>query len=765
MTLPPLPGSGRGHGAFSRCAGALLIAALISAVFAPAPAASASASAQRIVSVDVSGNVHVPTATILAVVQAKPGQAYNPDIVKGDLQRIFALGYFADQAAPLVRQRPGGIAITYRLIENPVITKIAFAGNTHVPADTLTALMDTSVGQVLNSNTLRQDFLKINSYYDRIGYGGQLPSHVKNLNIDARTGALTIDVQEGLTITKVNIGGDPLLPPNLIYPALSVKDGAEYSDTLRDKDAEALQKLYQKYDLALGSFDGGIDPSTIDEKAGTAQVKYDIYVARVGLVQITGNTKTKDQVIRRELALRPGMVITKSGLQRDEQRLNNTGFFSKVDFVPKEGPDPKAHPGWVTIDWNVTEQKTASASVGAGYSGGLTGQGLYGTIGYSDTNLHGTGNSVSLQLERGSRSYVGQASVAIPYVGNTKQSQRYSFGATLFTNGYTYYYPVYTTAVGASAIPSPAPGQTPLPIPVTLLPSGNAQLVSNVVSTSTAHSAGLSVQLGRRLSDYVTASVGVGAQSVKNSTTVPSPYFFASGQPNVVIGPTPGPLNSLSTSSGSFGIQASSIANINTGVPYRLDTVTVSLGTNPAATLDDIFNPRRGESISLSGTFSSPSIGSNFQYTQETLDTAKFLPILSNSTLGLHLQARASTGAIPPSALYTFSDQQLRGYNSVFYGTDTVLGQIELRKPLTPDRRFGVAVFVDEAGYRVRGAVPLLDPYTNRIIGYPGNWAYRGDYGFGLRFDVPQLGLHTIRIDFAKGANGTHTSFGIGQSF
>jgi outer membrane protein assembly factor BamA len=251
---------------------------------------------------------------------------------------------------------------------------------------------------------------------------------------------------------------------------------------------------------------------------------------------------------------------------------------------------------------------------------------------------------------------------------------------------------------------------------------------------------------------------------VTNTTTVPSPYFFQGAQPNIVVGPTPGPLQNLNTT-GSFGIVASSIANINTGTPYTLNTVTLGLGTDPATNLDDIFNPRRGQTASLQELLSGPWIGSNFRFTQTTLDGAKFFPVLKNATLGFHGQYRLSTGAIPPSQLFTFSDQQLRGYDTVFYGTNTALGQIELRYPLTADRKFGIAVFGDEGGYVVTGAVPLLDPYTNRIIGYPGNWSWRGDYGIGLRFDVPQLGLHTIRIDFAKGSNGTHTSFGIGQSF
>ena len=156
--------------------------------------------APKIVSVDVTGNLHVPTATIMSVVQARPGQPYDPKVVQDDLARINASGYFADIAPPLVRARPGGVAITYRVIENPVITKITFTGNQKVPSDTLLALMDLSVGQVFNTNTFRQDVLKINNYYERIGYGGQVPTHVKDINLDPKTGALTLTIQEGLVV-------------------------------------------------------------------------------------------------------------------------------------------------------------------------------------------------------------------------------------------------------------------------------------------------------------------------------------------------------------------------------------------------------------------------------------------------------------------------------------------------------------------------------------------------------------------------------------
>lgn len=725
--------------------------------------ANGAGAAPKIVSVDVTGNLHVPTATIMGVVEARPGETYDPKIVQHDLASINALGYFADVAPPLVRARPHGVAITYRVIENPVITKITFTGNKKVPSDTLLALMDLSVGQVFNTNTFRQDVLKINNYYERIGFGGQVPSHVKDINLDPKTGTLALTIQEGLTIKHIIIGGDPLLPPQVVVAHLVTKPGDEYSQELKQKDYEALRKFYEKkFKIELGNFEGGIDPTTIDEKAGTADVKYNVYVARVAAVQITGNTRTKDQVIRRMLRVRPGMVVNTDWIRADYERLNSTGFFSKVNPDIKQGPDPKK-PQDVTLVWQVTEQRTANANIGFGYSGGITGQGLYGTLGYQDTNLHGTGNSASVQFQRGSRTYLGQISLTIPYVGNTPQSQRYSLGLNLFDNGSTYYYPVYSAT---STIIAPSPIGTAAPIPVTLYPSSTSSLIGGVVSTSYSASIGGSVSIGRRLSDWVTASVTPTLQKVKYSTTVPSPYYFQGSQPNILIGPTPNPLMStLTNPSGSFGIAASSIANVNTGLPYTLNELSFQLATSPF-TLDDPYNPRRGWRASLVETISNPALlHSSFNFTATSLDVARFIPVLKSATLALHLNPQFTTGVIPPSQLYTFSDQQMRGYNTVFYGTDAILAQAELRQPLTADRRLTAVVFADGLDYRIRGAYPLLDPYTNRIIGYPGDWARVADVGIGIRFDVPQLNLRTVRLDFAKGATGTHMSFGIGQSF
>ena len=708
----------------------------------------------------------MPTDKILSVVRTRAGQPFDERLVREDLQNIFDLGYFSDQVPPLIRQRPDGIAITYRVIENPVIERIAFTGNDHVPSDTLLALMDTAVGQVLNTNTFHQDVLKINSYYDKIGYSGQVPTHVSGLNI-SKDGVLSLQVREGLTVRSIVFAGNPLLKPSLLRSALTLKEGQPYSEDSRDKDYDNLKKLYEKYDLQLGDFEAGIDPTTVDLAKGTADVKYSIYVATVGAVEITGNTTTKDVVIRRQLRLRPGMIITQGLLRRDYERLNNLGFFEKVDLNPKPGPDPKK-PYALTLDWNVKEQRTGTAQVGAGYSGGPTGQGLTGTVSYSQNNINGTGNGASIRVERGARVSDASISYSEPYLGNTPKSQLYSLGASVFTSAQNNYYQVYqassvgnvggnpviTTPGGAGSGSSSSSGY----IPVILTPNSN--VLSGVAALYGNRADGFTFNLGRRLNDTVTASVGLTVERLGTDVTLPTGYYLA-GTEQLLNSPITSSPFGTEENGNTLGINAPSIADTSNGAGYNLHSVTLGIAND---TRDDVFNPRRGFTTNLSEELSGKAIGSQFGYTITTFDGAKFFPVLKNATLGFHALLGDATGAIPPSKLFVLTDQQLRGYSEVFYGTEEALLQGELRVPVSPDRKFNVAFFYDYGGQRIRGAAPILDQFGNVVVDY-NKFLYRSDAGVGLRFDIPQLGFKSIRLDFARGKAGAHTSFGIGQSF
>ena len=249
-------------------------------------------------------------------------------------------------------------------------------------------------------------------------------------------------------------------------------------------------------------------------------------------------------------------------------------------------------------------------------------------------------------------------------------------------------------------------------------------------------------------------------QRLATDVTLPAPYFLA-GTQQILNSPITNTPFGETTNGTTLGINAPSIANTSNGAGYNLHAVTLGLQDD---TRDDVFNPRRGITAALSEELSGRAIGSQFGYTITTFDGAKFFPVASNATLGFHVLAGDATGAIPPSKLFVLTDQQLRGYSEVFYGTEELLAQAELRIPVSPDRKFNVALFYDYGGQRIRGAQPITDVFGNVIVDY-NQFLYRTDAGIGLRFDVPQLGFKSIRLDFAKGKAGGHTSFGIGQSF
>jgi len=87
-------------------------------------------------------------------------------------------------------------------------------------------------------------------------------------------------------------------------------------------------------------------------------------IYRVGRIEITGNTKTKDKVIRREIRIDEGDIFNSALLRRSYERINNLNYFETVDMVPK----PKYEEQLLDVDVKVKEKSTGFLSVGGGYS-------------------------------------------------------------------------------------------------------------------------------------------------------------------------------------------------------------------------------------------------------------------------------------------------------------------------------------------------------------------------------------------------------------
>ena len=150
-------------------------------------------------------------------------------------------------------------------------------------------------------------------------------------------------------VKEVIIGGDPVIPIPTLWAHLDLRPGIRYSDAVREKDIESVKNLYQARHLELGSFEGGIEPGSVDAKADTATVKYNIYVARVAAVRIIG-AGVNEAMLRKLLQVRPGMVLNTELVKADEHHLQATGMFGKVKPNIENGPNPRM-PQDVTLVW------------------------------------------------------------------------------------------------------------------------------------------------------------------------------------------------------------------------------------------------------------------------------------------------------------------------------------------------------------------------------------------------------------------------------
>jgi len=647
------------------------------------------AAAQPVVAgIRVVGLHRVSEQHVRAVLQLQTGQPYRDQLAALDAERIKRLGLFSDVRTDIVR-RASGVDVEYRVVENPIVLSVRFEGNTRVSSATLEALMDTATGSVLNTNTLRDDVRRIDAYYDRLGFLGT--KHVQGIRIES-DGAIDIALQEGMLVAQVEVSGNALVPTAAILGAIETQPGSEFAEALLQEDFQTIERLYQNKGYFV-EVDGEPDP----DHPGT--VRLDVCEVRVGAVEITGNTRTKDYAIRRLLALRPGDFVSTPALKADYAGLEDAQLFKEVHVATRPFP---AQCGWVALVWTVTEAKSASMTEGLSYQGAGSpyGRGLAGNMSIDETNVNGTGDSTLLSVQRGGNGSQVDFGFTIPYLHRYRAD---SLSVSVFNNSASnVQYALYKEA-----------GNSPY---YGLNPTATASSNSSIYALSDQHQSGINLSLGHPVATHTRMNYQF--ESLRESET-----FNAVGIPQSELDATP----------------YASSANLR-GVGLNL----------VRDTRDNRGDPRYGGSAAISDLVFTKLIGSQETFNQVDLDVTRFLPVGAKSTFAAHFNGGfiSNPTAVPYTSLFSLSDQQLRGQQNILYGNRELLGQFELRTPVTSNHALGVVFFVDTGNVR----------YANNAF------RFQTDAGLGLRIHTP-LFPQPIRVDFARSSSGSHISFGIGQAF
>lgn len=321
----------------------------------------------------------------------------------------------------------GQVLLTFTVNEGRKVKlrRIQFFGNEAFEGKKLRKAMKETkqVGGILRRNqfaedTYQEDKQALLAFYQANGYRNAEILR-DSLYYDEAKANLFIDLylDEGPLhrFGKISWDGNERVRDAGIERLIVAKAGDVYSSELKDKSHEQISNLYSDLGYITASIAVRERPA---EAPHTINVHFDIVENKpwkIRQVTISGNTKTKDRVIRRELWLRPGQTFRRSAVERSMRNIQQLNYFSNV--VPEWRPMEEASE--LDVIFAVEEKSTGTASVGAGYS---QYDGLLGTIALQVPNFMGNGQQLEFQLEFGDRRQSFRAGFTEPWLLNTPTS-------------------------------------------------------------------------------------------------------------------------------------------------------------------------------------------------------------------------------------------------------------------------------------------------------------------------------------------------------
>lgn len=371
------------------------------------------------------GNRAIKTDELQEKAELRLGTLYNPvDIQKAE-ERIRAryeeLGYFRAEITPVTERTPeGDVKVVFQIEEGLKlkIDHIEFVGNQALSASQLRGAMKTKERQYLffrgtvQREEFEDDIDRILALYADHGHiQARIESHEIVVDETVNRLVLRIRVLEGpqFRFGRIEVTGNQVLPEREIRRQIRIREGEVFSRSKLRRDVSAITELYSSIGRAFAE----VFPQTSTEaKTRLVHVTFEIregpevYVERIN---ISGNTKSSEKVLRRELRLVEGELFTVQKLIRSRQRLFNLGFFDEVNITSAPGSAPDQ----IVVNIEVTERPTGLFSVGAGFS---SLDKLIGTLDVSQRNLFGRGQELFLQLRVGSRSRLANLGFTEPYL-------------------------------------------------------------------------------------------------------------------------------------------------------------------------------------------------------------------------------------------------------------------------------------------------------------------------------------------------------------
>ena len=380
-----------------------------------------------ITDIQIKGNKALSKDDIQEVMTIKTRQTLNQEKIKADIEKIKTLydnkAYYNAEITDSVEkdgEKDFRVILDIKENDRVYVRTITFEGNEAYTSKELKNMMSTSESNILNffndsgllkRDQLKQDINKLTAFYFNNGFiNSQIAE--PEITFDKKGIYIKIQIKEGkrFKIGKVEISGDLLEKPRAeLLESLKIKQDKNYDREAMMKDIDFLTQACNDEGYAYAD----INPK-IDTKEKEQLVDVDFQINKGGLVyinriSITGNTNTRDKVIRRQLDIVEGDLYSSSKLKNSYGNLNRLRYFEEVDLQTEKSPDKNK----MNVNIRVKEKNTGMFMVGAGYS--ATDQAII-MAQITQQNFLGYGQILSLKASLGSTTNMYELSFIEPWL-------------------------------------------------------------------------------------------------------------------------------------------------------------------------------------------------------------------------------------------------------------------------------------------------------------------------------------------------------------
>jgi outer membrane protein insertion porin family len=613
------------------------------------------------------------------------------------------------------------------LPNNLMVDDVKIEGNRLVETDDIMKVVKTKRGDKYDRDLVVQDLRAING----LGYFDD-----RSLRVDpelTHSGILLkIRVQENAPVSQFSFQGNHVLNTDEIHKIFA--DQLEKPQNLNQLTAaiDKVEAAYHEKGYVLARV-----TDVKDDPDGS--IALTINEGVIDDIQIGGNNKTKDFIVKRAIKMKAGTVYNEKALTNDLRKLYANGYFQ--DIRRSLAPSAK-DPDKYTLKVEVEEKRTGSVSAGGGIDSVY---GPFGTLGFNDGNFQGKGQLLSFQSQLGSGMF-----------GNVTNS---------LNNGGTNFVSQQRTYQVQADWVEPHFRGTDTQLGISLF---GRNMNSFLIDQTQQQTIGASATFSRSISKTITANLSFTAEDVlmKNVADFVSTTELVDQMATRAL-----QLGYVSQAGSNAAFNAITYAN---NVRDNMMKGGAYLSINPSIvrdTRDDKKSPTKGTLLRLTA---SPSVGIGGAFVKAGVNVSHYTPIDKETVFATNFQAGTSMGNVPGFAQYSLGGfNGIRGYrqfSDLGLGSNMLIARAELRHTLVPksDNKLLNAIHknVKIGLFGDAGQVSGSTTYNNLLA----RNSQAGSVGLTLRMNLPMIG--SIRVDYGMplistllGSRAPRITFGFGNNF